>query len=228
MKPSKIRQQIAGVAASLIRESPDLRHSEARRLAAERLCPAGLKPQDIPSVEEVDQQIQTQRQAARPPDWNSRFSRYAEFLRPLAEVQQHPERHPEGDALYHSLQVFQLAREQIAYDEELLTAALLHDIGKGINRRDHVATGLAALEGLITIRTIWFIENLPSAHDLSTGSLGARARRRLEAAEDFEELVLLAECDRRGRVRGTSVCDLEEAIDYLRELSSRHDPHECD
>ena len=40
---------------------------------------------------------------------------------------------PEGDALYHSLQVFALASDRLPYDEEFLTAALLHDVGKAIN-----------------------------------------------------------------------------------------------
>jgi len=41
-------------------------------------------------------------------------------------VEQPPQYHPEGDALYHSLQVFELAREARPYDEEFLLAALLH------------------------------------------------------------------------------------------------------
>ena len=121
--------------------------------------------------------------------------------RALADVWQDSERHPEGDVLYHTLQVFELACDAVAYDEEFLTAALLHDVGKAIDRRDHVTAGLAALEGLITLRTAWFIENLSSAQDLVLGALGARARRRLEASPDYDELTVLAECDRKGRVR---------------------------
>ena len=41
--------------------------------------------------------------------------------------------HPEGDVLYHSLQVFELARDELPYDEEFLLAALLHDVGKAID-----------------------------------------------------------------------------------------------
>ena len=63
------------------------------------------------------------------------------LLLPLENVKQNPEYHPEGDALYHSLQVFDLARDELPYDEEFLLAALLHDVGKAIDPRDHVAAG---------------------------------------------------------------------------------------
>ncbi len=221
-----MRRQIAWFAASLLRERPELRHSDARKLAAQRLSPGGIRPQDLPSDEEVGAQLQSQQLAARTPSWEQRYTRYAELLRPLADVRQDPERHPEGDVLYHTLQVFDLACDAVAYDEEFLTAALLHDVGKAIDRRDHVTAGLAALEGLITLRTAWFIENLSSAQDLVLGALGARARRRLEASPDFDELTVLAECDRKGRVRGASVRDLEDAIHHLRDLNRRLDSQE--
>jgi hypothetical protein len=49
--------------------------------------------------------------------------------------------------------------------------------------------------------------------------LGARDRRRLAASEDFEDLKLLARCDRQGRQRGVETSDVDDAIDYLRELA---------
>ena len=45
---------------------------------------------------------------------------------------------------------FDLARDELPYDEEFLLAALLHDVGKAIDPHDHVAAGLEALEGYIT------------------------------------------------------------------------------
>src|SRR4051794_19018975 len=44
------------------------------------------------------------------------------LLLALERVQQSPEYHPEGDALYHTLQVFELARDARPYDEEFLLA----------------------------------------------------------------------------------------------------------
>jgi len=147
-----------------------------------------------------------------------RFQVYRALLLPLETVREKPEHHPEGDVLYHSLQVFELARAALPYDEELLLAALLHDIGKGIDPYDHVRAGLEALEGFITPRTAWLIEHHMEGHALHDRTIGARARRRLEESEDFDELVLLSECDRRGRVCGAEVCDVDEALDYCRDL----------
>ncbi len=147
-----------------------------------------------------------------------RFMMYELLLLPLERVHENPQLHPEGDVLYHSLQVFDLARDEEPYDEEFLVAALLHDVGKGIDRADHTAAGLEALEEVITPRTAWFIEHHMDAHRLLTGTLGARARGRLEKHEDFELLKFLGQCDEAGRQRGVEASDIAEALDYLREL----------
>jgi predicted nucleotidyltransferase len=149
-----------------------------------------------------------------------RFQIYEILLLPLEGVKESPKYHPEGDALYHSLQVFDLARDALPYDEEFLLAALLHDVGKAIDRGDHVSAGLEALAGHITPRTAWFIAHHMEGQELLDGALGARSRRRLAAAEDFEELKLLARCDRQGRQCGVETSDLDAAIEYLRELSA--------
>jgi predicted nucleotidyltransferase len=148
-----------------------------------------------------------------------RFQIYEMLLLPLEQVKENRRHHPEGDALYHSLQVFELARQERPYDEELLLAALLHDVGKAIDRKEHVPAALEALDGYITERTVWLIEHHMEGHAVLEGTLGVRNRRRLENSEDFEELVLLAECDRDGRAAGVEAPDLEEALDYLRELA---------
>jgi hypothetical protein len=148
-----------------------------------------------------------------------RFQVYRSLLLPLETVRQSREFHPEGDALYHSLQVFELARNELPYDEEFLLAALLHDIGKAIDPHNHIAAGLEALEDMITPRTAWFIEHHMEGHALHDGTIGARARRRLEESPDYEELVTLSRCDRAGRVRGAQVPEVEEALEYVRELA---------
>jgi hypothetical protein len=140
------------------------------------------------------------------------------LLLPLENVGQSAKYHPEGDVLYHSLQVFELARENRPYDEEFLLAALLHDVGKGLDRADHVTAGLSVLEGAITERTRFFIEQHMHAHDYRAGTLPAKLRRELEASPDFEDLLLLRQLDDQGRVPGAVVGTADEALDYLKEL----------
>jgi hypothetical protein len=152
-------------------------------------------------------------------DFLDPFELYRMLLAPLEEMKQSPVHHPEGDALYHSLQVFQLARDAAPYDEEFLLAALLHDVGKAIDPADHVAAGLAALEGAITPRTQNLIARHMEAHACNDGSLGHRARERLRESEDFDDLMLLADLDKKGRRRGVEVCTIAQALDYVRSIA---------
>ncbi len=147
---------------------------------------------------------------------------YRLLLLPLERVQQSPVHHPEGDVLYHSLQVFELAKDARPYDEEFLLAALLHDVGKGIDRGDHVAAGLSALEGVVTERTQFFIAHHMDAHLYRTHELPGRVRRELEASPDFEDLLLLRELDDAGRVPGAIVGTVDEALEYLKELERQN------
>jgi hypothetical protein len=140
------------------------------------------------------------------------------LLLPLGNVKQNPKWHPEGDVLYHLLQVFELARDDRPWDEEFLLAALLHDVGKGIDPFDHVAAGLQALAGLITPRTSWLIENHMQAQEYKAGTLGARQRRKLEEHEDFDDLMALRELDDLGRVPGATVGTVDEALAFIRQL----------
>jgi hypothetical protein len=140
------------------------------------------------------------------------------LLLPLENVKGSARYHPEGDVLYHSLQVFEQARDRRPYDVEFLLAALLHDVGKGLDPGNHVEAALQALEDLITERTRFLIEHHMDAHAYRAGKLGARARRELQSSPDFEDLMLLEECDVAGREPGVIVGTVDEALDYLREL----------
>ncbi len=156
-------------------------------------------------------------------DHGDRFELYRLLLQPLEGVKQSPKYHPEGDALYHSLQVFELARLERGYDEEFLLAALLHDVGKAIDPSDHVLAALQALEGTITERTETLIALHMDALAYRDGTLGARARARLEQSEEFEDIMLLRELDCRGRQPGAVVCEVAEALEYIRELEDESD-----
>lgn len=159
------------------------------------------------------------REVDRLEDHMDRFELYRMLLFPLEQVKQDPRWHPEGDALYHSLQVFDRARDERPWDEEFLLAALLHDVGKAIDPADHTAAGLAALEGAITPRTQWLIAAHMNALAYRNGTLGSEGRRELEASEYFEDLMLLRECDDRGREVGIESATVEEALGYIRSLA---------
>ncbi|WP_422929450.1 HD domain-containing protein [Singulisphaera sp. PoT] len=170
-----------------------------------------------------DPDIDLDREVERVEDHIDRFEVYRLLLLPLEGVKQSPKYHPEGDALYHSLQVFELAREERAYDEEFLLAALLHDVGKAIDPSDHVLAGLQALEGTITERTETLIAFHMDAHAYRQGTLGGRKRMRLQESEHFEDLMLLRQCDVGGRQPGAIVCEMAEALAYIRELAEDED-----
>ncbi len=156
-------------------------------------------------------------------DHIDRFELYRLLVQPLEGVKQSPKYHPEGDALYHSLQVFDLARDARPYDEEFLLAALLHDVGKAIDPHHHVEAGLEALEGVITERTEFLIAHHMEALALESGTLGACARRRLTSSEDYDDLMLLRELDSKGRARGVDVPEVEEALDFIRALAEENE-----
>ena len=147
-----------------------------------------------------------------------RFAIYRMRLEPLESVKQNPRYHPEGDALFHSLQVFQLARDARPYDEEFLLAALLHDVGKAIDPSNHVAAGIEAIRGAVTDRTLWLIEH---HMDLLVGRdrpLNPRLKRELESSEYYEDLKLLRAVDDAGRVPGETVETIDEVLAYIKGL----------
>ena len=151
-------------------------------------------------------------------DHLDRFAIYRMRLEPLESVKQNPKYHPEGDALYHSLQVFQLAHDSRPYDEEFLLAALLHDVGKAIEPQNHVAAGMESLRGSVTERTLWLIEH---HMDLLAGRdrpLSPRLKREIETSEHYEDLKLLRALDDAGRVPGQPVESLDEVLAYLKGL----------
>ena len=151
-------------------------------------------------------------------DHLDRFALYRLRLAPLEAVKQNPKHHPEGDALYHALQVFELARDARPYDEEFLLAALLHDVGRAIDPHDHVAAAVEVVRGAVSERTLWLIEHhadLPGAR--KTGST-TRTRRLTERTELLDDLRLLRELDDAGRVPGAVVGTIDEALAYLKGL----------
>ncbi len=245
MSSERLRRRVAFEAARLIYAREETQYARAKMKAARRFAVGAIKPDDLPHNREVRRHLRifdragpnVQRELLTNSDDEpdsagatagrgfmvaDRFRTYELLLAPLEHVSQSPDEHPEGDVLYHSLQVFELSRERLPYDEDFLLSALLHDVGKSIDRRDHVAAGLEALGGSISPRTAWLIEHHVEALSFRDGSVGARLRRRLEASESFDELMLLAECDRQGRAVGMSVPEVCDALSYIRDLDGAY------
>jgi hypothetical protein len=195
-----------------------------------------VRPGDLPSDAEVREQlVLLDRSAGAPPPLDEplpnpgftggslteqldRFTIFKMRLEPLELIKQNPKTHPEGDALYHSLQVFHLARDVRPYDEEFLLAALLHDVGKSIDPQNHEAAAVEALRGAVTARTLWLIAHHTDLLPARNSPLSARARRELDASEHAEDLALLRDLDLAGRVPGQHVDSVDEVLEYLKGL----------
>lgn len=148
------------------------------------------------------------------------FPTVAMLLKSLESIRLDPATHPEGDLLYHTLQVYELGLAERPYDEEFLLACLLHDVGLALDRRRPLEAAWQAIGSLVTERTWFLIENRPAAVEyLQTG----RIRGTLKRSEDFEELVLLARCDLKGRVRGAEIGEVDDILEYIAGLSSAWD-----
>jgi len=242
--PDKLRRRIAAEAARGMAGGSDARRAVFR--AARRVARGWVPADRLPEPQEVRSELSRLPDTPLPsrsrPVVGDRFDALATLVAPLATVRRNPATHPEGDALEHSLQVFALVHAERPFDEELLTAALVHDVGLAIDRTNPVAAGLAAVGDLVTPRTRWLVESLPAAvayaeRPVSNGrrsTLGHRARQRLATHPDFEDVLLLAEADRRGRVRGGVAPSLDEAVAILRALDTTneaegvHEDHDRD
>lgn len=214
----RLRQRIAEEAARGVARGSDATRATFR--AARRVARGWVPDDRLPDPREVCHEVRRELDAtaALRRLVGDRFDSIAAEVSLLATVRQDPAKCPEGDALEHSLQVFDLVHRERPFDEELLTAALVHDVGRAIDRSDPVAATVEAVGDLVSDRTKWLVEMLPAARGHVEQTLGHRARRRLEAHPDFLDVILLAEADRRGHQRGYPAPSLEEAIAILRAL----------
>lgn len=217
---NKLRQRMAIEAARLVSEGRDM--ATARYRAARAVQRGWVPEEELPSDAEIRQAL-----AVGGSRGNDRFDRIAETVRLLESVRSHPSIGSADNGLEHALAVFAIVAREHPYDEELLTAALVMHAGLAIDRSQPVEAVLAALGTSLTPRTIWFVESMPLAVAHVAGTIGQRARRRLEAHPDFEQVMLLAESSRRAASPEGISQDLLEAgsgldaaIAVLRELDA--------
>jgi hypothetical protein len=124
---------------------------------------------------------------------DTRRAELLELLEALRGVPQPARYHPEGDALFHSLQVFDQARAATD-DPELWAAALFHDVGKAIDGRLHDEVGADLLEGLVSERVTWLVR-----HHLDLLRAPRRARRAHHGTNALVALERLRRWDLAGR-----------------------------
>ncbi|MCA9587701.1 MAG: HD domain-containing protein [Myxococcales bacterium] len=131
------------------------------------------------------------------------------LLTDLDGVRQSPRYHPEGDALFHSLQVFQLAHRATT-DRVLWAAALFHDVGKAIDGPLHDEIGADLLEGLLPARAVWLVR-----HHLDLLKEPRQTRRRYLGTPALRDLEQLRRWDLGGRDRNARVLSVDGALDLL-------------
>jgi hypothetical protein len=129
-----------------------------------------------------------------------------DLLLDLRGVRQDPRYHPEGDALFHSLQAFDMARRETP-DRTLWAAALLHDVGKAVSSPDHDEVGADLLDGLVCPRVVWLVR-----HHLDLLRSPAATKRRLRDTRALADLSRLRRWDLGGRSPHASVLAPEDAL----------------
>lgn len=138
----------------------------------------------------------------------------------LANFQWEEESHPESDALYHALQVYQLGQQIHPYDEEFLWACLLHDVGFVVDPRMPREAAGRVLQGRVSERIEFLVVELDYAHAFLKGTQLPKWLRRNES---IDELIDLARCDCDGRIPGVCVPTLDQVLEELTELHKAFD-----
>lgn len=132
------------------------------------------------------------------------------LLLDLDGVEQDPYYHPEGCALYHSLQVFQLAKQQS--DSPILwAAALFHDVGKACGSKGHDKVGAEMLSGVLDEQIVWLVE-----HHLDLLIAPSQTKRKLRKQSiRLKQLQQLRQWDLSGREITVDVISPQQAIASL-------------
>ena len=139
----------------------------------------------------------------------SSYSYLFTLLENLEDIEQGAKFHPEGNALYHSLQVFDCALID-SNNPTLWAAALLHDVGKGIDYPNHAHVGADELEGIIRPDICWLIR-----HHLDLLTHPKRTRSKYQNTDQLKRLESLRKWDLAGRKVDAAVMSIEQALAIL-------------
>jgi len=221
----KKRGRIAAEAARRLVRGGDIRRS--RIGAARRLAREWVPEDELPSSTDVTRELSRQRlvddddrSGGLMALIGDRFDKIAALVRPLAAVRLDATYYHVATLLDFTLLSFSYVEQRRPFDEELLTASLLVEAGRVIDRRRAIEAILDAADGLVSPRTVWLIEMRNAATAYSAGTLGHRARHRLVAHADFDDVMLLAEAVRAEDAGEVNRLSLDQAVERLRALGS--------
>jgi HD superfamily phosphodiesterase len=151
------------------------------------------------------------------------------LLAALNGVRQSPRYHPEGDALFHSLQVFEHAT-RATEDRVMWAAALFHDVGKAVDGPTHDDVGADLLDGLLPKRAVWLVR-----HHLDLLKDARTTRRRHQGSAALRDLEQLRRWDLAGRDPKARVLGIDDALALLfsgdegvlaaEDSAGHYDPH---
>ena len=145
------------------------------------------------------------------------------FLEQCKGVDQMEVHHPEGDVFVHSLQVLHVAFRE-THSTDLILAAMLHDIGKYENSKGHEKIAVAWLNGYVSAKTLWLIEQHMRVWYLLMGDM--RRKKKVKGLVHhpwLPELILLARWDKMGRnPRATIRYSRQTIIERLNRCAEMH------
>ena len=107
--------------------------------------------------------------------------------------------HPEGDVFVHSLQVLKWALRESS-DQELIVAAMMHDVGKIYDSKEHDKIAPDMLSQHLSEKTLWLIRNHMRFWYYIKGEMRKLSKvKELSENKWFAELAQLARWDKLGR-----------------------------
>src|SRR5437764_596428 len=251
MSDVRLRQAIALEAARLMDERVESEYYTAKRKAAKRLCRRGVKPEDLPSNAEIREQIQVfarihegdrRTENLRAMRLEAlRLMRILRAFRPRligsvmtghvrkgSDIDLHLFTDSPGlvtDSLEQEGLQYDLERKQVVKHGESRVFTHIHvfdrfNVELTVYPEDkaHYVFKSSISGKPIERASIRELEELLAAEypDLDLDG-------ELEASPDFEDLMLLRECDDAGRVPGAVVGTVDEALTYLRELERENE-----
>jgi len=151
---------------------------------------------------------------------NYDFDKLLNILETLKGIEIREDYHPEKDAFFHSLQIVYNAMRE-SKDIELILAAMMHDVGKAISKHDHEKVAVEILQGLLTDKSLWLIENHMRVWYFVEGKMIRLQKiNDLVSNEWFSDLVFLARWDKMSRKADFPGCyDREKIKAKLEEMS---------